>query len=134
MEKGVMDFLLEFRNGITQQFDQINKRFEQIDKRFEQIDKRFEQIDKRFEQIDKRFANVENRLDQHEMMIKQLIDIVGATNKKVDSFIAEQSDKLDKIQKQLDVIASQQTDIELAHQKITKNERDIAKIKALLLG
>lgn len=79
-------------------------------------------------------AEIKQRLDQHEEMIKQLINIVAATNKKVDDFIVFQNQRLDQIQKQLDTLAAQQADIELAHQKITKNERDIAKIKAILLG
>lgn len=78
------------------------------------------EINKKFEQMDKRFERMEQRLDQHEEMIKQLINIVAATNKKVDDF--------------MDTLAAQQADLELAHQKITKNERDIAKIKAILLG
>jgi len=97
----------EMRSIILDFRDEVNNQFEKVDKRFDQIDKRFERN-----------------------MIEQLIDLVGYTNKKVD----QQSDRLDKMQEQLDALTIQKQDIELVFEKLTKNERDIAKVKAILLG
>jgi len=107
------------------------KEWERMDKEIMEFLLEFrEEVNQRFEQVDKRFERLENRSDQHEGMIQQLIDVVGSTNKKVDSL----SERVDQMQKQIDLIAAQQTDIEHAHQRITRNERNIAKIKAVLLG
>lgn len=93
-------------------------------------------------------TEVNQRFDRQDDMIEQLINNVAATNPKFNQFQEEQQemkqelkqlkvahlDSFRDINSQLETIKSQQTDIEFAHTKITQNERDIAKIKKVILG
>lgn len=115
MNNEIKNILLDFR-------DEVNNQFEQIDVGFEEVDERLKQIKNRFD-------NMDNRLELYEEMINQLINIVGTTKEKVKLH----SEELEYIQLQMEFLSSQHSDIELAYEKITKNERDIAKLKRQLL-
>ena len=64
----------DFKENVSQRFDQVDKRFDEVDKRFDRVEadirgmrvemkQGFERIDKRFEAIDNKFVGIDNKFD-----------------------------------------------------------------------
>lgn len=123
--KQIMEFLQDFRNEFVE-FKQEMTEFKQEMTEFKQ-----EMLEFKQEMLEFR-DEVNTRLDKHEELLHQLADSV----KVLDSEVKEIKNNQIKFDRRLTslagIVSIQQSDIELAHEKILLNERKIAKLEKQL--
>ena len=76
--------------------------------------------------MDKQFGQMNQRFDQNERMIEQLITMVAQNNQ----LIIAQSEHQQKV---ITALEELKVEVDLAHQKIAKNEVAIEKIRRILV-
>ncbi|HEV2261089.1 MAG TPA: hypothetical protein VGR69_02225 [Candidatus Rubrimentiphilum sp.] len=62
----LMDALLDFQSGVTEQFSIVNRKLLEHDRRFDSIDAKLLEHDRRFEAIDRRVGHIETRVEDLE--------------------------------------------------------------------
>ncbi|WP_339250141.1 hypothetical protein NSQ43_10975 [Sporosarcina sp. FSL W8-0480] len=109
-------------------FSEIDERFSEMGERFTEMGERFTKMDERFSKMDNRFSKIETEQHRHGEHIQQLIQIVGATNNRLEAFQQDTTARFDRVDRSLRLVES---DLDLILQKSNKHEREINRLKQI---
>lgn len=62
----IFEALIDFRDGVAENFTRVYAKLEEHDRRFDAVDRRFDGIEQRIEAVDRRVGRLETRIEDIE--------------------------------------------------------------------
>lgn len=65
----ILEALIDFRDGVADNFAAVHKKLVEHDRRFDEHDRRFDEHDRRLDMIDRRIGRLETRIEHIEQRL-----------------------------------------------------------------